>query len=117
MKEDHIYLEFILECIQKILEYTAEGKAGFMGSTLVQDGVLRNLHTMTESSQRLSQHIKEANPTVDWRALSGFRNILVHDYMGIDMEAIWDILERRLPLFQKEVERILNEPRTESKKT
>lgn len=116
MKEDRIYLEFILECIQKILEYTDEDKARFMGSTLVQDGVLRNLHTILETTQRLSQHIKEANQTVDWRALSGFRNILVHDYMGINMEAIWNILEWRLPLFQKEVERMLNELNNRIKK-
>lgn len=81
MKDDRIYLKHILECIQRIQNYTGGGKELFMGSTLIQDAVLRNLQILAESTQRLSQDLKAAHPSVDWRAIAGFRNILVHNYL------------------------------------
>ena len=49
---------------------------------MVQDAVLRRLQTLAESSQRLSEEIKTSIPSIDWRNISGFRNILFHDYLG-----------------------------------
>ncbi len=86
--DNRIYLEHILDCVTLIQDYTRNGKAAFMGSALVQDAVLRRLQTMAESTQRLSDDLKRQAPEVDWRALSGFRNVLVHDYLGgIDLAA------------------------------
>ena len=82
MKDDEIYLEYILECIDQIQEYAKDGKIYFMESSLIQDAVTRRLQTMAESSQRLSNKVKDTEDGVDWRAISGFRNILVHDYLG-----------------------------------
>ena len=60
-------------------KYTAEGgKGAFLGSTLIQDAVMRNLQIMAESIQRLSDATKEAHPEVDWYKIPGFRNVLVH---------------------------------------
>jgi uncharacterized protein with HEPN domain len=96
-KPDRIYLEHILECIALIQDYTRNGKAEFMASALVQDAVLRRLQTMAESTQRLSEALKEKAPAVDWRALAGFRNVLVHDYLGgIDLEQVWSAVEQYL---------------------
>lgn len=109
MKDDRVYLEHILDCIRRIEEYTESDKNRFLESTLVQDAVTRNLQTMAESTQRLSDALKLSNPAVDWRAISGFRNILVHDYLGLDLERIWGIVEHRLPLLRTEIERMLGE--------
>lgn len=109
MKDDRVYLEHILDCIRRIEEYTESDKNRFLESTLVQDAVTRNLQTMAESTQRLSDALKSSHPAVDWRAISGFRNILVHDYLGLDLERIWGIVERRLPLLKAEIERMLDE--------
>ena len=49
---------------------------------MVQDAILRRLQTLAESTQRLSEDLQEKMPTIDWRSISGFRNILVHDYLG-----------------------------------
>jgi uncharacterized protein with HEPN domain len=96
-KADRIYLEHILECVALIQDYTRNGKAEFMGSALVQDAVLRRLQTMAESTQRLSEALKAKAPGVDWRALAGFRNVLVHDYLGgIDLEQVWSAIEHYL---------------------
>jgi len=97
-KADRIYLEHILDCVALIQNYTREGKAEFMASALVQDAMLRRLQTMAESTQRLSEELKAKVPGMDWRALAGFRNVLVHDYLGgIDLEQIWNAVEHYLP--------------------
>ena len=68
-----------------------------MRSDLVQDAVVRNLQTLSESSRRLSDEVKNTQSHIDWRAITGFRNILVHDYMGLDLETIWLVIENDLP--------------------
>lgn len=68
-----------------------------MASHLIQDAVLRNLHTMSESTQRLPDTLKAARPEIEWDRIAGFRNVLVHDYLGIDLEKIWEIIRSDLP--------------------
>ena len=63
----------------------------------MQDAVIRNLQTLTESSQRLSDGIKATEPHVPWRELAGFRNVIVHGYLGIDLAAVWLVVEQDLP--------------------
>ena len=98
MKDDRLYLIHISECIERIGSYTTgKDKQQFVDSTLLQDAVIRNLQTMAESTQRVSDEAKEQANEVDWFRIAGFRNVLVHDYLGIDVERVWNILERDLP--------------------
>lgn len=85
------------DCIDRIAEYTQSERARFESSRLVQDAVVRNLQTLAESSQRLSNEIKATEPQIPWRELSGFRNVIVHGYLGIDLGAIWLVVENDLP--------------------
>jgi uncharacterized protein with HEPN domain len=95
MKDDRLYLIHILECIEHIESYVKDiNKETFMNSTIVQDAVLRNLQVMAESTQRLSDNTKQAQPDIDWYRIAGFRNVLVHDYLGIDIETVWNIIEK-----------------------
>ncbi len=104
MKDDKLYLIHISECIERIESYVKQmDKEEFMSSTLVQDAVLRNLQTMAESTQRLSEEIKESQPKIDWFRIAGFRNVLVHDYLGVDVETIWNIVEKELPVLKKAI--------------
>ena len=109
MKSDKIYLQHILEMINRIESATNEGRDAFLASELHQDAVLRNLHTMTETTQRLTDDLKTANPEIEWRMLSAFRNILVHDYLGIDLELVWTVISRDIPEFKIKVGKILGE--------
>jgi len=104
VKDDELYLIHISECIGRIEAYVAGGKTAFMSSTLIQDAVLRNLQTLAESSQRLSDGFKDSHPNIPWRSLAGFRNILVHDYLGIDQEVVWSIIERDLAMLASAVQ-------------
>ena len=90
-------LKHILRCIARIQEYTAGGRERFVASPLIQDGVIRNLQTLAESSQHLSEGIRTSHPSVDWKGLAGFRNVLVHDYLGVDLELVYRIVERDVP--------------------
>ena len=108
-KDDQVYLNHILECIDLLKDYTQAGRESFMGNPLVQDAVIRRLQIMAESSQRLSAEVKSLAPEIDWRALAGFRNILVHDYLGgIDLEQVWRDIEAYLPELESSVRRILS---------
>lgn len=107
MKDDRIYLRHILECIRRVEEDTADGKDAFLSSHTLQDAVLRNLQTMTESTQRLAENTKERYPQIEWRHIAAFRNVLVHDYLGIDLERVWEITQRDVPALKAIVLSIL----------
>lgn len=103
MKDDRLYLIHIGECIDRIEKYTAGGKDDYMNSTLIQDGVLRNLQTLAESSQRVSDSLKAAQVDMPWRDIAGFRNVLVHNYLGIDLDYVWRVVEDDLPVLKHRV--------------
>ncbi|MEX2272737.1 MAG: HepT-like ribonuclease domain-containing protein [Vicinamibacterales bacterium] len=86
-----------MRCIARIQEYTAGGPESFFASPLIQDGVIRNLQTLAESSQHLGGGIKAAQSSVDWKGLAGFRNVLVHDYLGVDLELVYRAVEQDVP--------------------
>ena len=97
MKSDEAYLRHILEMIRRIEENTRQGKSAFTESHTLQDAVLRNLQTMTETTQRLSGALKATRPHVEWDKMAAFRNVLVHGYLGIDLELIWGVVQKDVP--------------------
>ena len=104
MKDDKLYLIHISECIEKIESYLNQtDKEGFLDSTLIQDAVLRNLQILAESTQQLSANIKQKQSGIDWYKIAGLRNILVHDYLGVEMETVWNIIEKDLPILKKAI--------------
>ena len=107
MKDDRLYLIHIVECIQRIEHYTTEGREVFLMDTRTQDAVLRNLHTLAESTQRVSEELRAAHPEVEWRGIAEFRNVVVHDYLGIDVEEIWDVVHDDLPDLKAKIAAIL----------
>lgn len=97
MKEERLYLFHIDEALARVEEYVVEGHEAFLRDHKTQDAVLRNLQVMAESTQRLSDGFKAGHPAIDWRGIAGLRNILVHDYLGINMERIWELIEKEVP--------------------
>lgn len=100
-------LEHMLDCLKRINEYTGHEKARFDGYHLVQDAVIRNLQVLAESSQRLSTDIKATEAQIPWRELSGFCNVIVHDYLGIDLDAVWLVVVQDLPPLSEALSRML----------
>ena len=107
MKDDRLYVIHVMECIARIEQYTTEGKDAFFADRKTQDAVVRNLQVLAESTRRLSNPLKLSRPDVDWRGLAGFRNVAVHDYLGIDTQQIWHIVEHDLPELKPKIAAIL----------
>jgi uncharacterized protein with HEPN domain len=107
MKDEKLYIIHISECIERIDKYTESGKDAFMESDLIQDAVIRNLQVMSESTMRLSDETQEMYPEVEWFKIRGFRNVLVHDYLGTDLERVWMIIENDLPALKTVVQKMI----------
>ncbi len=109
MKDDRLYLIHILECIKRVKQYTAGGKQAFLEDMKTQDATVRNLQTLAESTKRISRKLKSTRPEIDWRRIRGFRNIVVHDYLSIDHEKVWNIVQNELPALEETVEALLED--------
>jgi uncharacterized protein with HEPN domain len=108
VKEDRIYLEHIEECLNWIAQFAADGKPAFLRDRRTQSAVLRELQTMAESTQRLSQKLKDTHPEVPWQAIAGFRNVLVRAYLEMNLERVWTIVDQDLPPLRRAVDMMLH---------
>lgn len=109
MKDDKLYLIHIGECIDRIAEYTAAGKEQFLKDMKTQDAVIRNLQTLSESIKRISDATKANHPEIEWKHIAGFRNVLVHDYLGVNVERVWEVVEKFLPDLKEKIESLKKE--------
>ncbi|MCC6363748.1 MAG: DUF86 domain-containing protein [Bryobacterales bacterium] len=109
MKSERAYLEHILHCIDRINQDAYGGKEVVFASPTLQDAIVRNLQVMCESTQRLMESSKMRHPEVDWRGISGLRNVLVHSYFEVDLEAIWTIIQRDLSILETAARQLLVE--------
>lgn len=109
MSRNRVYLQHILDATQKIELYTAVGREEFFASTHWQDGVIRQLEIIGEAAKRLSQDLRERYSDIPWRRICGLRDVLIHNYMGVDLEAVWQIAQASIPDLKTEIERILGE--------
>ena len=106
MKDNKIYLIHIRDCLTRIKTYTQGGRNVFFEEIIIQDAVLRNLEVMCESIKNLPTEWKQSEPDILWEKISGFRNRLAHEYLGIDLEVVWDIVENSLPSLDKAIDSI-----------
>lgn len=88
MKNDLLYIEHILTSINKIEQYTHSGKDAYMNSSIIQDAVIRNLEIIGEATKKISSQFRQDNPQVPWKQMAGMRDVLIHDYMGVDLTII-----------------------------
>ncbi len=109
MKNQLLYLNNIKECIENIETYTQDGKAIFLQNRMMQDAVIRNLEIIGEATKRLSPEIRERYPDVPWRKMTGLRDVLIHDYLRVDLEEVWGIVEFNLPEVKAQIDEIIQE--------
>ena len=107
MKDSRLYLVHVQDCIARIQDYTQGGRAEFMRNSLVQDAVLRNLEVMGESVKRLPDAWKQSQPQVEWVKVGDFRNVLAHDYLEVDLDIVWNIIENYLPGLEAAVQGLM----------
>ncbi|MGL4501317.1 MAG: HepT-like ribonuclease domain-containing protein [Planktothrix sp.] len=106
MKEYRLYLIHIRDCLTRVKDYTSTGKDSFYEQMLIQDAVLRNLEVMCESIKKLPDEWKASEPNTPWHKIVGFRNKLAHQYLDVDLDVVWDIVENYLPELEISIEKI-----------
>lgn len=91
------YLEDIVEAIRRIQEYVADHDwTDFMGDTMLRDAIERNLIVVGEAAAKLPEDLLRLEPAIDWSLVVGMRNIVVHEYFGIDYRIVWDVVSNEL---------------------
>ena len=97
MKDDLLYVGHIYDAVARILEYTAPGKEHFFREIQCQDAVMRNFGVIGEAVKHMSEERKSAHPEIPWKAVVGMRHKVVHDYMNLDEDVVWDTVQQDLP--------------------
>ena len=107
-RDDTVYLRHILDSIERIERYI-EGltEHDFLVDELRQDAVIRQLSIMGEAVKQLSDEIRDDYPSVPWQDIAGMRDKLIHDYLGVDLEAVWGTVTRDLKPLKNVVQNIL----------
>jgi uncharacterized protein with HEPN domain len=102
------HVVYILESIDLIEEFTVDGKDFLLKDAKTYHAVMRLLQTLSESTQKIPEDIKAQHPSVAWRHIKNFRNILVHEYLGeIDEERVWQVVVDDLPLLKASLRDII----------
>jgi uncharacterized protein with HEPN domain len=107
MKDDLVFIEHILLCIDKIQEYTKNlNSQEFNKNELIQDAVIRNIEIIGESTKKISKDLKSQYPEIPWKEMSGMRDKLIHDYFGIDVDVVWKTVNEDIPYLKSLIENI-----------
>ncbi|MBB4091107.1 HepT-like ribonuclease domain-containing protein [Salinibacter ruber] len=108
-ERDELYLEHIRERIGRIEACAQEGREAFDASPILQDAVMRNFEVIGEAVKQLSPDLRDRYSSVEWRRVAGFRDVLIHNYMGVDLDEVWNVIERDLPRLKRTVTAMLDD--------
>ena len=108
MKKDvDVFLVHITECIDKIESYTSRmNKDAFLNDKKTQDAVVRNLEIIGEAVKNIPRSFRDKHPKVPWKEIAGFRDVLIHMYFEVDVDAVYGVLEKDLPELKQMIDDI-----------
>lgn len=96
-REESLLLNDILDPARKILNFTkGMDVEQFLEDEKTQDACIRNFEIMGEASKYVTEETKLSNPEIEWRKISNYRNLLIHEYFGVNLEIVWDIIENEM---------------------
>jgi uncharacterized protein with HEPN domain len=109
-KDDLVYIKHIIDAIDKVESWTDGASLDDFSddSGLLQSSVVRQLEIIGEATNKVSEEFKESYPEIPWRNIIGMRNRLIHEYMSIDIELTWGVVQQELPKLRQLLIRINN---------
>ena len=107
MKEDRVYLSHIRDAVERIENYTSDGRDEFVTNEMAQDAVIRNLEVIGEAVKGLSEELRSANQDIPWKQIAGMRDVLIHHYFGVKLETVWLVVAEHLPPLGAKVRALL----------
>jgi uncharacterized protein with HEPN domain len=107
VKDDRLYLHHMLERCRRITRFIGPGREAFMASDELQDAVIRNVEVIGEAAKRVSAEARGSLASLDWKAICGMRDVLIHDYIGVDLDEVWNVSSSRIPELQATLEQFL----------
>ena len=108
---DLVYLEHVMDAIGKIEEYiTGIDEAKFKSTSLIQDGVIRQIEIIGEALRNVSREFREKYSYLPWDDAIGMRDKLIHWYFGVDWEIVWDVVINEIPKLKEQVKKLIVEP-------
>jgi uncharacterized protein with HEPN domain len=108
MRDENERLLDILDAIERIKKYSVRGRSAFEQDELVQNWVLHYIQVIGEAAARVGEEMREAHPEIPWTRIIGTRNILVHQYFDIDMDVVWSVVEKDLPMLERGIRAIVS---------
>jgi len=112
VKDERLYLIQMLERAERIFEYTEGGQDQFLRDRKTQDAVLRSFEVMGEAAKRVPESIRSQAPEIPWKRLAGFRDVLIHQYEGVDLGEVWKRVSEDLPPLVQSIEILLRKLET-----
>jgi uncharacterized protein with HEPN domain len=109
VRSDRDRLLDIIEAIERIERYATVGQARFAADELLQTWVVHHIQIIGEAARKLSDGFRNAHPEIAWQQIIAMRNILVHDYFGIDVDEVWNTAQRDLPPLKRDLAAILEQ--------
>jgi uncharacterized protein with HEPN domain len=107
-KDDSVYLKHMVDAIKRIEEYTASTDSlTFFKTPLIQDGVIRQIEIIGEATKNLSAALRDKYPSIPWQDIAGMRDKLIHDYFGVDIDAVWETVRKDIPILKAEMSNII----------
>jgi len=97
----------MLERWRRIIRFIGPGRATFMAAEELQDAVIRNVEVIGEAAKRVSAEARGRLSSLDWKAICGMRDVLIHDYIGVDLDEVWNVASSHIPELQAVLEQFL----------
>lgn len=109
MRSERERLLDILEAIERIEKYAVQGKEAFEEDELIQNWMVNHITMIGEACRSLPDDFQARHAEIPWADIVGMRNILVHHYFGIDLDAVWAVIENDIPDLKVEIEVLLKQ--------
>jgi len=109
MRDPRERLLDMVEAIEKIERYSAKGRAVFEKEELIQTWIVHHLQIVGEAAGKLGREFQDQHPLISWPQVVAMRNVLVHEYFGVDLEEVWRVVERDLPDLKRKLHILIRE--------